>query len=196
MILRGDCTEQRWCISHRADPAAARLADRHYNRQKIGSPQFAPTGSCTVFVTDCGRAFWITSAPLAEWVNATAAMRYAGSATGETAFSSRVTLIRCRLIAEAVAPGLSPGKTVSGRRRQPLKPTSIIWMSRPHRLTLTRPLSALENRPSSGGGKGIRTLDLQVMSLTSCQTAPSRTKYHTLPGHGRPKHSPPQAHRI
>jgi len=58
----------KWCISHRADPAAARLADRHYNRQKIGSPQFAPTGSCVVFLTDCGRGFWITSAPLAEWV--------------------------------------------------------------------------------------------------------------------------------
>ena len=58
----------RWCASHRFDPAAARLADRHYNRQKIGSPQFAPTGSCCVFVTDCGRAFWITSFPKAEWV--------------------------------------------------------------------------------------------------------------------------------
>lgn len=58
----------RWCVSHRADPAARRLADRHYNRQKVGTPQFAPTGSCVVFVTDCGRAFWITSAPLAEWV--------------------------------------------------------------------------------------------------------------------------------
>jgi hypothetical protein len=60
--------EQRWCLSHRADPAAARLADRHYNRQKPGTPQFAPTGSCLVLVTDCGRAFWITSAPRAEWV--------------------------------------------------------------------------------------------------------------------------------
>lgn len=63
-----DVMDQRWCVSHRADPAAARLADRHYNRQKIGSPQFAPTGSCAVFLTDCGRAFWITSNPLAEWV--------------------------------------------------------------------------------------------------------------------------------
>ncbi len=63
-----NCVIQPWCISHRADPAAARLADRHYNRQKIGAPQFAPTGSCAVFVTVCGRAFWITSAPLAEWV--------------------------------------------------------------------------------------------------------------------------------
>jgi hypothetical protein len=66
--LSGDCMEMRWCVSHRADPAAARIADRHYNRQKIGTPQFAPTGSCCVFVSDCARAFWITSAPLAEWV--------------------------------------------------------------------------------------------------------------------------------
>lgn len=58
----------RWCASHRFDPAAARLADRHYNRRAVGSPQFAPTGSCCVFVTDCGRAFWITSYPLGEYV--------------------------------------------------------------------------------------------------------------------------------
>jgi len=67
-VLEGDCTVQRWCVSHRGDPAAARLADRHYNRQKIRSPQFAPTGSCAVFLSDCGRAFWITSAPRSEWV--------------------------------------------------------------------------------------------------------------------------------
>lgn len=57
-----------WCLSHRADPAAAALADRHYNRQKVGSPQFVPPGSCVVFVTDCGRAFWVTSWPKAEFV--------------------------------------------------------------------------------------------------------------------------------
>ncbi len=55
-------------MSHRADPFAAALADRHYNRQKIGTPQFVPPGSCVVFITDCGRAFWITSAPFAEYV--------------------------------------------------------------------------------------------------------------------------------
>lgn len=60
--------EMRWCMSHRADPVARVLADRHYNRQKVGSPQFAPPGSCVVFVTDCARAFWITSAPFAEYV--------------------------------------------------------------------------------------------------------------------------------
>jgi hypothetical protein len=54
-------------MSHRAAAEALGLADRHYNRQKPGTPQFAPTGSCVVFISDCGRAFWITSAPLAEW---------------------------------------------------------------------------------------------------------------------------------
>lgn len=58
----------RWCASHRFDPAAVKLADRHYNRRAVGSPQFAPTGSCCVFLSDCGRAFWITSYPKAEFV--------------------------------------------------------------------------------------------------------------------------------
>lgn len=61
-------TAQRWCLANRADPAARRLADRHYNRQKIGAPQFAPPASCVVFLTDCGRGFWITSVPFAEYV--------------------------------------------------------------------------------------------------------------------------------
>lgn len=59
---------QRWHMSHRADPAAALLADRHYNRQHIGSPQFVPPGSCLVLLSDCGRAFWVTSKPLPQYV--------------------------------------------------------------------------------------------------------------------------------
>lgn len=58
----------RWCFSHRADTAAAQLADRHYNRQKIGSPQFVPPGRCLVLLSDDARAFWITSWPFAEYV--------------------------------------------------------------------------------------------------------------------------------
>jgi hypothetical protein len=59
---------QPWCKSHRADPVARALADRHYNRQKPGTPQFVPPGSCCVFVTDNRRAFWVTSAPIAAYV--------------------------------------------------------------------------------------------------------------------------------
>lgn len=58
----------RWIQSHRADPAARELADRHYNRQKIGSPQFVPPGRCCVLLEDQGRAFWVTSWPFAEYV--------------------------------------------------------------------------------------------------------------------------------
>lgn len=57
-----------WCRSHRADPDARILADRHYNRQNPDSPQFVPPGRCAVFVTRCGKAFWVTSAPFAEYV--------------------------------------------------------------------------------------------------------------------------------
>jgi hypothetical protein len=55
-----------WRKSHRADKAALPLADRHYNRQKIGSPQFVPPGSCLVLRTD--DALWVTSAPIAAYV--------------------------------------------------------------------------------------------------------------------------------
>lgn len=57
-----------WTPSHRADPAALVLADRHYNRQKIGSPQFVPPGRCVCLVTECKRAVWVTSWPFAEYV--------------------------------------------------------------------------------------------------------------------------------
>lgn len=58
----------RWIESHRADAEVVLLADRHYNRQKIGSPQFAPPGRCLVLKTPAVDAFWITSWPFAEYV--------------------------------------------------------------------------------------------------------------------------------
>ncbi len=57
-----------WHLSHRADRRALPLADRHYNRQKIGSPQFVPPGRCMVLLTSCERALWVTSFPFAEYV--------------------------------------------------------------------------------------------------------------------------------
>ena len=59
-----------WTLSHRAAPSARALADRHYNRQHIGAPQFVPPGRCLVLYaeTPTGRAFWITSWPFAQYV--------------------------------------------------------------------------------------------------------------------------------
>jgi hypothetical protein len=56
----------RWHLSHRADPVARVIADRHYNRQKPGTPQFVPPGRCLVLLSDS--ALWITSWPFAEYV--------------------------------------------------------------------------------------------------------------------------------
>lgn len=57
-----------WERSWRADPRARAVADRHYNRQKIGSPQFVPPGRCLVLLTKATDALWITSWPYAEYV--------------------------------------------------------------------------------------------------------------------------------
>lgn len=56
-----------WRLSHRADPVARVIADRHYNRQKIGTHQFVPPGRCVVLVIP-DAALWVTSWPFAEYV--------------------------------------------------------------------------------------------------------------------------------
>lgn len=89
---------QTWCMSHRADPAVLPLADRHYNRQKVGSPQFAPPGSCVVFLSKCGRAFWVTSYPKAEYVK----HHWAGAWVC-SAFRSEGAGVASELIKNAVA---------------------------------------------------------------------------------------------
>ena len=58
----------KWLLSNRADQAARPIADRHYNRQKIGAPQFVPPGRCIVLLADNQQALWVTSWPFAEYV--------------------------------------------------------------------------------------------------------------------------------
>ena len=58
-----------WRLSHRADPLALPLADRHYNRQKPGTPQFVPPGRCMVLIHgNPVTAVWVSSWPFAEYV--------------------------------------------------------------------------------------------------------------------------------
>jgi hypothetical protein len=55
-----------WRLSYRASRSGAELADRHYNRQSVGSDQFVPPGRCVVLEAD--QAVWVTSWPMAEYV--------------------------------------------------------------------------------------------------------------------------------
>jgi hypothetical protein len=57
-----------WRRSDRGDPRALPLADRHYNRQKVGSAQFVPPGRCLVLLTADSSAVWVTSWPEAAYV--------------------------------------------------------------------------------------------------------------------------------
>lgn len=59
---------QPWRLSWRADPRARPLADRHYNRQRPGAAQFVPPGRCLVLLTDGADALWVTSWPIADYV--------------------------------------------------------------------------------------------------------------------------------
>src|SRR5215831_10897480 len=50
----------QWTVSDCADPAARVIADRHYNRQKVGAVHFVPPGFSVVLLSRCRRALWVT----------------------------------------------------------------------------------------------------------------------------------------
>ena len=115
-----------WQWSHRADKRALVLADRHYNRQKPGSPQFVPPGRCCVLYaeTATGRAFWVTSWPFAEYVKH--AWRGAWVCS---AFRNEGAGVASELITSAVAASLdffgpSPGM-VTFINRKKVRPTIV-----------------------------------------------------------------------
>lgn len=57
-----------WTVTNRADPWGRLLADRHYNRQSVGSKQFVPPGRCVVLIMPEPSALWVTSWPFAQYV--------------------------------------------------------------------------------------------------------------------------------
>ncbi len=89
-----------WHQSNRADPRARVIADRHYNRQKPGTPQFVPPGKCCVLYaeTGSGKALWVTSFPLAQYVKHAWAGAWVCSA-----FRNEGAGVASELIREAVA---------------------------------------------------------------------------------------------
>jgi hypothetical protein len=89
-----------WRLSHRADPRACRIADRHYSRQKPGTRQFVPPGRCVVLHagSDGHEAVWVTSWPFAEFVK----HEWAGAWTCST-FRNEGAGVASELIRDAVA---------------------------------------------------------------------------------------------
>lgn len=98
-----------WRLSHRADPevGGTNIADRHYNRQSPGAPQFVPPGRCICLKIgtaaqlremETGGAYWVTSYPLAEYVK----HAWAG-AWMNTAFRNEGAGLSSELIRHAIA---------------------------------------------------------------------------------------------
>lgn len=87
-----------WELSHRADRRALPIADRHYNRQKIGAPQFVPPGRCLVLLTHIADALWVSSWPFAEYVKHNWAGAWVCSC-----FRNESDILSSKLIREACA---------------------------------------------------------------------------------------------
>lgn len=49
-----------WMMTHKGDKRAVALADRHYTRQKPGTPQFCRPGRNVVLLSRDERALWVT----------------------------------------------------------------------------------------------------------------------------------------
>jgi hypothetical protein len=90
--------EVRWRLAHRFDPHGREIADRHYNRQRPGTPQFVPPGRCLVLTATTGSALWVTSWPFAEYVR----HRWPGAWVC-SAFRNEGAGLASELIREAVA---------------------------------------------------------------------------------------------
>lgn len=117
-----------WQLSNRADPKARELADRHYNRQKIGTPQFVPPGRCLVLYasTNTGKAFWVTSFPYAEYTRHAWAGAWVCSA-----FRNEGAGTASQIILEAVAATKAhfgeppPLGMITFINREKVKPTKV-----------------------------------------------------------------------
>jgi hypothetical protein len=116
----------RWHLSHRADPAARCIADRHYNRQKIGTPQFVPPGRCLVLLSDDARAFWVTSWPFAEYVKHAWAGAWVCSAFRSEGAGKASELIKQALSASRAFFGETPELgLVTFINRTKVRPTKV-----------------------------------------------------------------------
>jgi hypothetical protein len=127
--FRAEEKRVKWRLSNRNDVRALPLADRHYNRQKIGAPGFVPPGRCLVLLTEDETALWVTSWPRKEYVQHAWAGAWVNSL-----FRKESNAVASELILEAIAatrsiwpapdlgiisfvdPRKVPGVTMHGRR--------------------------------------------------------------------------------
>ena len=115
-----------WQKSNRADPEARVIADRHYNRQKVGAPQFVPPGRCMVLKNPT--AFWVTSFPFAQYVK----HEWAGAWVC-SAFRNEGDVLSSTLIKAAVAKTVQFHFDTATWERDPLPALGMITFVDPRK---------------------------------------------------------------
>src|SRR5579864_2012643 len=58
-----------WLVTHQYDSRLVHVADRHYSRQKPGTPTCTPPGRKLLLITEDASAVWCTSWPLPQYVH-------------------------------------------------------------------------------------------------------------------------------
>lgn len=126
----------RWRLSHRADPRAAAMADRHYSRQKPGTAQFVPPGRCLVLVAGVNpiRGLWVTSWPFAEYTK----HEWAGAWVCSL-FRNEGAGLSSELIAEAVAVTRWYHRSEPSWRADPEPPQGIVTFVKPAEIKSRNP---------------------------------------------------------
>lgn len=87
-----------WIQISRANKAAAKIADRHYSRQKPGTDQFTPPGRVLILATSNYDAIWATSWPFEQYVN-----RVYPDAWINTIFRNESNRLASELILQAIS---------------------------------------------------------------------------------------------
>ncbi len=87
-----------WIVTHQYDSRLVHMADRHYSRQKPGTPTCTPPGRKLLLITEDASAVWVTSWPFAEYVR-----REYADAWICTLFRNESIILSSELILEAVA---------------------------------------------------------------------------------------------
>ena len=191
-----------WRRSWRADPAAAALADRHYNRRARGAAQFVPPGRCLVLLTADRSAVWVTSWPLPQYV------RHAWPGAWVCSlFRNEGEHLSSRLIAWAVAHTRAhwpsapargivtfarPGQDPPRARPRPLLPPRGLAARRVHRRRPVRPPATprRDARARAGPRHAARAVQHRGRGVTGGPRGagePSRATAAERPGgHGQP----------
>lgn len=102
-----------WTRRDRFDHAAVRLADRHYSREKVGTPQVGGPGFLLVFVTPDELAVWISK-------------RHSPEATTARAMADGFLGYRCAMFRNET------GQLGSPLIREAVAITERIWGPSPH----------------------------------------------------------------